>query len=88
MESVQIDIDAQDEELVPRPEPPEWLLEETGEILNQAEPLFERYRDMDTASLISTLEEVEQDDGELEPTEENVDFGQFVPKAGAEAEEE
>jgi flagellar protein FlaI len=88
MESVQIDIDAQDEELVPRPDPPEWLVEETEEILTQAEPLFERYRDMDTASLMSTLEDLDQEEAELEPADEDVDFGQFVPKAGAEAEEE
>jgi flagellar protein FlaI len=89
MESVQIDIDQQDEELVPRPDPPEWLIEETEEILSQAEPLFERYRDMDTDSLMSTLEDVDQDEGEIEPADDDeVDFGQFVPKAGAEAEDE
>ena len=87
MESVQIDVDAEKEKLVPRPDPPDWLLEETDEILNQAEPLFERYRDMDTANLISALEQAEES-GEIESDDESIDFGQFVPKAGTEADEE
>jgi flagellar protein FlaI len=87
MESVQIEVDADKEELVPRPEPPEWLLEETEEIMTQAEPLFEQYRNMDTANLISALDEIDESDG-LETEEESIDFGQFVPKAGSEADEE
>ena len=87
MESVQIEVDAEKEKLVPRPEPPEWLLEETEEILSQAEPLLEKYRKMDTANLISALDDTEESQ-ELDTDEETIDFGQFVPKAGTEAEEE
>ncbi|PSQ60927.1 MAG: secretion system protein [Halobacteriales archaeon SW_8_66_22] len=87
MESVQIEVDAEKEKLVPRPEPPEWLLEETEEILSQAEPLLEKYRKMDTANLLSALDDTEESQ-ELDTDEETIDFGQFVPKAGTEAEEE
>ena len=87
MESVQIEVDSEKEKLVPRPEPPEWLLEETEEILSQAEPLLEKYRKMDTANLISALDDTEESQ-ELDTDEETIDFGQFVPKAGTEAEEE
>jgi len=87
MESVQIEVDAEKEKLVPRPEPPQWLLDETEEILTQAEPLFERYRKMDTANLISSLDEADKTE-QLDSEEDAIDFGQFVPKAGAEAEEE
>ena len=87
MESVQIEVDSEKEKLVPRPEPPEWLLEESEEILSQAEPLLEKYRKMDTANLISALDDTEESQ-ELDTDEETIDFGQFVPKAGTEAEEE
>ncbi|PSP90980.1 secretion system protein [Halobacteriales archaeon QS_4_66_20] len=87
MESVQIEVDAEKEKLVPRPDPPEWLLEETEEILSQAEPLLEKYRKMDTANLVSALDDAEESQ-ELDTDEETIDFGQFVPKAGTEAEEE
>ena len=87
MESVQIEVDATKEELVPRPEPPEWLLDETEEILTQAEPLFEKYRNMDTENLLSALEDAQETE-ELETDDDAIDFGQFVPKAGSEAEEE
>jgi len=87
MESVKIEIDPAKEELVPRPDPSEELLEETDEILENAEPLLDRYREMDTSDLVSALSGM--DDGtEAEDDEEALDFGQFVPKAGSEAEEE
>ena len=86
MESVQIEIDPEKEELVPRPGPSEQLLEETDEILQNAEPLMDHYREMETSDIVSALSGI--DSGEAETTEEAIDFGQFVPKAGAEAEGE
>jgi flagellar protein FlaI len=80
MESVKIDVDPGKEELVPRPEPGAELLEETGEILDNAAPLLDRYREMETTDIASALSGL--DEGE----EEDVDFGQFVPKTGAEEE--
>jgi len=91
MESVKIDIDPKKEEMVPRPDPPEEMLEETGEILENAQPLFESYKNMETPEIVKALSGVEaQEDVEAEPDEESdakIDFGQFVTKAGAEAEE-
>jgi len=90
MESVKIDVDADKEELVPRPDPPTNLLEETDEILTQAEPLLQQYRDMETGDLVAALSGA-NDAEEIEPEpedDEEFDFGQFVPKAGSEAEEE
>jgi flagellar protein FlaI len=80
MESVKIDIDAEKEELVPRPEAPQELLEETGKVLDRAEPLLEKYRQVDTTDLVSALEGLEQETTELETDESAIDFGQFVPK--------
>jgi len=92
MESVQIEVDAEKEELVPRPEATGEMLEETDEILSKAEPLLERYRNMETGDLIEALEgRNDPDTTEQEASdddEDEIDFGQFVPKAGSEAEEE
>lgn len=87
MESVQIDVDAEKEELVPRPDPPEEVLEETNDILNSAEPLLEQYREMKTSDLISALEGTDETEP-VETEDDDIDFGQFVPKAGAESEGE
>jgi len=87
MESVQIEIDPEKEELVPRPDPGDELREETTEILENAEPLFDRYRQMDTTGLVSALSGMEEESA-IEAGEESFDFGQFVPKAGSEADEE
>ncbi|MFT4946851.1 MAG: flagellar protein FlaI [Natronomonas sp.] len=90
MESVKIDVDAEKEELVPRPEPPDDLLEETDEILTQAEPLLQQYRDMETGDLVAALSGA-NDAEEIEPESEEesgFDFGEFVPKSGSEGEEE
>ena len=86
MESVQIEIDPEKEELVPRPEPPEDLLEETGEILENANPLLQRYRERDSTDIVSALSGIEADDG-AGAEQEAIDFGQFVPKAGSGEEE-
>jgi flagellar protein FlaI len=87
MESVQIEIDPEKEELVPRPDPGDDLLVETQEILENAEPLFDRYRERDTTGLVSALSGMEEESA-IEAGEESFDFGQFVPKAGSEADEE
>jgi flagellar protein FlaI len=86
MESVKIEIDPDKEELVPRPDPSDDLLTETAEILENAEPLFDRYRQRDTSDMVSALSGI--DDGGVETREDDLDFGQFVPKAGSEAEDE
>ncbi|MFC7045636.1 ATPase, T2SS/T4P/T4SS family [Halobacteriaceae archaeon GCM10025711] len=45
MESVLIDVDPEKEFMVPRPDPPEDIYEETGEVLEEAEErLFDQYR--------------------------------------------
>ena len=80
MESVKIDIDAQKEELVPRPEAPAELLDETDRVLDRAEPMLDNYRQVDTTDLVSALEGLEQETTELETEENAIDFGQFVPK--------
>jgi len=87
MESVQIEIDPEKEELVPRPDPGDELLVETQEILENAEPLFDRFRERDTTGLVSALSGMEEESA-IEAGEESFDFGQFVPKAGSEADEE
>jgi flagellar protein FlaI len=89
MESVKINVDPDEEELVPRPDPGDELVDETNEILSQAEPLLQQYRDMETGDLVAALSGADDDDIEPDPEEDSeFDFGQFVPKAGSEAEEE
>jgi flagellar protein FlaI len=88
MESVSIDVDQAKEELVPRPEPPDEMLEETDEILKSAEPMLEQLREQETADLVSALAgENDTETEQVQTEDEDIDFGQFVPKAGAEAEE-
>jgi len=86
MESVKIDIDPAKEEMVPRPEAPPEMVEETKAVLDNAGPLFKKFKSGDTPDIVSALMDgnaLEDDDTEAddEPTE----FGQFVPKAGKEA---
>jgi len=87
MESVEIEVDPEKEELVPRPEPPEEVVAETDEILQSAEPMLKRYREMETSDLVSALQG-DDDSESVETEDDDIDFGQFVPKAGAEAEGE
>ncbi len=82
MESVQIEIDPEKEELVPRPEPPAELLEETDEILENARPLLKRYREQESSDIVSALSGLGGEESESQ--DEAIDFGQFVPKAGSE----
>jgi flagellar protein FlaI len=90
MESVQIEVDQEKEEMTPRPDPPDELLAETRTILENAEPLFEQYREREGTSIVAALEGSDDPGATGEPveTEEGMDFGQFVPKAGSEAEGE
>jgi flagellar protein FlaI len=87
MESVKIEIDPEKEELVPRPEPPKELLRETDEILENAEPLLDQYREREASTIVSALSGMGT---EIEPEDDDevVDFGQFVPKAGTEDDQE
>ncbi len=88
MESVQIEIDPEKEELVPRPEPPQDLLAETAEILENAGPLLEQYREMDSTGIASALSGMQDDSGSTSEQDDAIDFGKFVPKAGSEDSEE
>jgi flagellar protein FlaI len=84
MESVKIDIDPEKEEMVPRPDAPPEMVEETKQVLDNAGPLFTQFKSGDTPDIVSALmdgDALEETDSEDEPTE----FGQFVPKAGKEA---
>ncbi|WP_276272418.1 type II/IV secretion system ATPase subunit [Haloarcula litorea] len=83
MESVQIDIDAEKEEMVPRPDTPSELAEETKGVLDNAGPLFDRFKSGETPDIVSALmdgEALEEDD-----EDDDFEFGEFVPKAGKEA---
>jgi flagellar protein FlaI len=85
MESVQIDIDPEKEEMVPRPEAPPHMVEETKGVLDNAQPLFDQYKSRETPDIVSALMDGSDDSG---TDEDAVDFGQFVPKAGEEADSE
>ena len=91
MESVKIDIDPKKEEMVPRPDASGEISEETTDILDNAMPLFDRYKSMETPEIVKALSGIETEK-DVVPEEEDeddaeIDFGQFVTKAGAEAEE-
>jgi len=83
MESVKIDIDPDKEEMVPRPDAPPEMVEETKQVLDNAGPLFSTFKSGETPDIVSALmggDALEEDD-----TEDVTEFGQFVPKAGKEA---
>ncbi|ACV13020.1 type II secretion system protein E [Halorhabdus utahensis DSM 12940] len=81
MESVQITVDPAKEEMVPRPDPPDELLSEATDVLENATPLFDRYKEQARTDIVSALADVESDDA-LAEDDDDVDFGRFVPKAG------
>ena len=84
MESVQIDIDPEKEEMVPRPDAPPKMVQETKSVLDNADPLFDQFRGGDTPEIVSAL----MDDSSVQSggkADEPTEFGQFVPKAGKEA---
>ena len=56
MESVKIDIDEQKEALVPRPDPPAELREETGAVLDRAEELLDGYREVEADDIAAALD--------------------------------
>jgi flagellar protein FlaI len=87
MESVKINIDPEKEELVPRPDAPDEVLDQTEGVLERAELLFEQYRQVDTGDLLSALEGMEETE-EMKTDEEAIDFGQFVPKVDTGDDEE
>ncbi|MFB6180172.1 MAG: type II/IV secretion system ATPase subunit [Halorientalis sp.] len=92
MESVSINIDQKKEEMVPRPDANEQMLEETDDILDNAKPMFDRFKSTETPDIVKALGGIETQD-DIDATEETdesdteIDFGQFVTKAGTEAEE-
>ena len=55
MESVQIDIDPEKEEMVPRPDPTEEMLDETNEVLSTHDRLLADYRGNTTDEVASAL---------------------------------
>jgi flagellar protein FlaI len=68
MGSVLIDIDPEKEEMVPRPEASEEMLDHTGEILEEAEDrLFEQYRGEDAEGIAAALMIEKQGDVAAEP---------------------
>ncbi|WP_368407868.1 ATPase, T2SS/T4P/T4SS family [Haloarchaeobius salinus] len=85
MESVYIDVDPEDEELVPRPDPDDETYNLAQDILERAEEsLFEEYRDKELSGLGiesaisgSGMEE-EADEIEAEPGDGDFDFGDSV----------
>jgi flagellar protein FlaI len=84
MESVEIDIDPEKEEMVPRPDATEEMLEETDETLSEAEEMLQEYRGRGSADLASALDMDEAVDTDTEPAAadggeegENFDFGGF-----------
>ena len=85
MESVKINIDPEKEEMVPRPEAPPEMVQETKQVLDNAGPLFTQFKSGDDPDIVSAL----MDGDALEDTDTEDDdvteFGQFVPKAGKEA---
>ena len=89
MESVEIDIDPEKEAMVPRPSASDEMLATAREILDDAEPLLERYRgktvegDLVDALDIEPADDVEpgdEDDGE------RFHYGGFSFEAGGEGE--
>ena len=93
MESVSIEVDPDKEEMVPRPDPPAEMLDEARGILENAEPLFQQFRDKETSEIVSALTGVEEQadvsplESPQEEDDEEIDFSEFVPAAGAEADE-
>ncbi|WP_435128617.1 ATPase, T2SS/T4P/T4SS family [Halobaculum sp. D14] len=68
MESVLIDVDQEKEEMVPRPEADETMLEQTDRILSEADDLLDRYRGEMPDSVAEALLSVEPEgDVEAEP---------------------
>ncbi|MFB6185030.1 MAG: type II/IV secretion system ATPase subunit, partial [Haloarculaceae archaeon] len=84
MESVEIDIDPEKEQMVPRPDPEPWLLADTEDILDNAQALFEQYQEGEQTDIVKALTGVGTDDG-LATSDDDVDLAEFVPKAGQEA---
>ena len=70
MESVQIDVDPEAEEMVPRPEPNDEILALCREILERAEDrLFAQYRGHPAGSVADALAETAEPEPDVDPTE-------------------
>ena len=96
MESVEIDIDPEKEEMVPRPDAGDEILAETTATLEDAADLITEYRDRGDADLVDALPSAAASDGDADgPSDggggrtddaESADdgFGGFRPKGGEE----
>ncbi|MFA9517094.1 ATPase, T2SS/T4P/T4SS family [Halopenitus sp. H-Gu1] len=72
MESVQINVEAETEAMVPRPDPDEEGKREAAAILEEAEDIFERYRDTVPDSVAEALVEVQPEaDVEVKPDDDD-----------------
>ncbi|WP_254537783.1 type II/IV secretion system ATPase subunit [Halomarina litorea] len=74
MESVEIDIDPEKEEMVPRPDPNEEMLGAVEELLADADHLLAEYRETERDTLAEALA--------MPETEDDDEFGGFRPKGG------
>ena len=84
MESVEIDIDPDKEEMVPRPDANEEMLEATAEILEKAEPVLEEYRGSETGIEITDALDVEAA-ADIDVTESIADGGTDTDTSSGEA---
>jgi len=78
MESILLEVDPEEEELVPRPDPPDEIYNQATDILERAEEsLFDEYRGQVPSGIASALSGVDQaEDPELDEDDaEDVDFG-------------
>ena len=90
MESVQIDIDPAKEEMVPRPDCPPEKLEMVGDLLEDAQGMFDEYQDKETPDIVAALMEGDALAGEDDAAADTgFSFGEFTkPDAGAETDTE
>jgi flagellar protein FlaI len=79
MESVEIDIDPEKEEMVPRPDANQAMLDETKGIMARGEQLLEEFRGEQTEGIAAALD-IEADD-DVDVSDE-VDFGGFDFEGG------
>ena len=92
MESVEIDIDPEKEEMVPRPDATEEMLDETGETLREAEEMLRGYQGSGSADLASALDLPADAGGEPAAADggesDDLDFGGFAFDGDDEDEDE
>nr|WP_255150297.1 type II/IV secretion system ATPase subunit [Halorarius halobius] len=78
MESVEIDIDPEKEEMVPRPDPGETMLEETANILDDGAEMLTEYRGEQTEGIAGVLDiQTDEDVDPGESEDDDIDLGGF-----------